>query len=143
MVRYPVPLSRVICMGCGNTSPRQPFQDLLAELNPGAADHVKRLVAAGHDAEAARQRSLRVGASEEEIRQVCTLADTRLPHFSTSGALGCPEKLRTPRAGHVCSAGQEWTFQQFGLFHGLCRVLLLNLLVPYPTGDKRYTKAPT
>ena len=62
---------RVICMGCGNTSPRQPFQDLLAELNPTAADHVKRLVAAGHDAEAARQRSLRVGASEQEMRQVC------------------------------------------------------------------------
>ena len=57
-------------MGCGNTSPRQPFQDLLAELNPGAAEYVKTLVAAGHDAEAARQRSLRVGASEEEIRQV-------------------------------------------------------------------------
>ena len=72
-------LCRVICMGCGNTSPRQPFQDLLAELNPEAAEHVKRLVAAGHDAEAARQRSLRVGASEEEIRQVWTPSLNR--HF--------------------------------------------------------------
>ena len=69
-VSIPVLLFRVICMGCGDTSPRQPFQDLLADLNPGAADHVKRLVAAGHDAEAARQRSLRVGASEQEMRQV-------------------------------------------------------------------------
>ena len=58
-------------MGCGQTSPRQPFQDLLAELNPGAADYVQRLIRAGHDAEAARQRSLRVGStSEEEARQV-------------------------------------------------------------------------
>ncbi len=62
-------------MSCKNTSPRQPFQDLLAELNPGAAAHVKRLIAAGHDVEAARQRSLRVGASEEEVRQV-NISDT-------------------------------------------------------------------
>lgn len=57
-------------MNCGQTSPRQPFQDLLAELNPGAADYVRRLVSAGPNAEAARQRSLRVGASSEEDRQV-------------------------------------------------------------------------
>ena len=63
-------LCRVICMGCGRTSPRQPFQDLLAELNPGAADYVQRLIRAGHDAEAARQRSLCVGSTSEEARQV-------------------------------------------------------------------------
>ena len=57
-------------MHCGKTSPRQPFQDLLAELNPGAADYVRRLVSAGPNAEAARQRSLRVGASSEEERRV-------------------------------------------------------------------------
>lgn len=61
-------------MGCGRTSPRQPFQDLLAELNPGAADHVRRLIIAEHDAEAARQRSLRIGASSEEQRRVRSMS---------------------------------------------------------------------
>ena len=75
-------------MGCGNTSPRQPFQDLLAELNPGAAEYVKSLVAAGHDVEAARQRSLRVGASEEEMRQVCTFWHLKDLHFAGAESLG-------------------------------------------------------
>ena len=56
----------VICMGCGHTSPRQPFQEQLAALNPGAAEAVARMQRAGHDAEGARQRSLRVGAGERD-----------------------------------------------------------------------------
>ena len=79
---------RVICMSCKNTSPRQSFQDLLAELNPGAAAHVKRIIAAGHDAEAARQRSLRVGASEEEVRQV-NISATHASQAEIKSAWSC------------------------------------------------------
>ena len=59
-------------MGCGHTSPRQPFQDLLAELNPGAAEAVRRIAQACHDAEGARWRSLSVGAGERDDGQVLT-----------------------------------------------------------------------
>lgn len=62
---------RVICMGCGELSPREPFQEKLAELNPEAAEAVRQIARAGPDAEAARQRSLRVGAGERDDR-VCT-----------------------------------------------------------------------
>lgn len=34
---------RVICMGCGDITKRQPFQELLAELNPSMAAYVARL----------------------------------------------------------------------------------------------------
>lgn len=34
---------RVICMSCGDVTERQPFQDLLAELNPRMAEYVATL----------------------------------------------------------------------------------------------------
>ena len=61
-------MCRVICMGCGELSPREPFQEQLAELNPEAAEAVRKMARAGPDAEAARQRSLRVGAGERDDR---------------------------------------------------------------------------
>lgn len=62
--------ARVICMGCGHTSPRQPFQEVLAALNPGAAEAVLSMQRAGHDAEGAVNRSLRIGAGEHDDAQV-------------------------------------------------------------------------
>jgi hypothetical protein len=53
-------------MDCGHLSPREPFQEQLASLNPEAAAAVQKLMRAGHDAEAARQRSLRIGANEPD-----------------------------------------------------------------------------
>jgi hypothetical protein len=55
-------------MCCGHTSPREPFQQLLASLNPEAAEAVQKLERAGPYAEAARQRSLRVGANEPDLK---------------------------------------------------------------------------
>ena len=57
-------------MGCGDLSPRQPFQEQLAQLNPEAAEAVRKIARAGPDAEAARRRSLRVGAGEPDNSRV-------------------------------------------------------------------------
>jgi hypothetical protein len=61
---------RVVCMGCSELSPRQPFQEQLAQLNPEAAEAVRKIARAGPDAEAARRRSLRVGAGEPDNSRV-------------------------------------------------------------------------
>lgn len=55
-------------MQCGNLTERQPFQEQLAALNPEAAAAVAKMARAGPDAEAARQRALRVGAGERDDR---------------------------------------------------------------------------
>lgn len=62
-------------MGCGQLSPREPFQEQLASLNPEAAKAVQKLLRAGPDAEAARQCSLRIGANEPDLK-VISLANT-------------------------------------------------------------------
>ncbi len=41
----------MVCMGCGEVTPREPFQQRLAELNPEAAAAVARVVV-GSDAAA-------------------------------------------------------------------------------------------
>ncbi len=96
----------VICMSCGATSPRQPFQDQLASLNPGAAEAVRRLARAGHDAEGARRRSLRVGAGERDDGGSQVL----LP-LACSAAVGFMERVEAQccdcRGSSGCSSGSR------------------------------------
>lgn len=51
-------------MGCGRLSCREEFQDLLARLNPGAAEAAARLAAAADAAEQDALRMLRAGSQE-------------------------------------------------------------------------------
>ncbi|KAK9809163.1 hypothetical protein WJX72_010502 [[Myrmecia] bisecta] len=55
---------RVICMGCGEISDRQEFQDKLAALNPATAEAVEKLMASAD--EAAQHRRLMLAGSERD-----------------------------------------------------------------------------
>ncbi len=69
-------------MQCGDLTDRQQFQEQLAALNPEAAEAVLKMARAGPDAEAARQRSLRVGAGErdDKVRDTLVLQSDTAKH---------------------------------------------------------------
>ena len=79
------PVARVICMGCGQTWPRQPFQEQLEQLNPGAAEAVRQMQAGAEDGEELRQRALRIGAGERAVAQV--MRSSRVMMVGTTGAV--------------------------------------------------------
>ena len=62
--------SRVECLGCGELTPRQQFQDRLAVLNPEAAEAVQQLIEekAAYDAAAKRIIADKDGSSGAQVR---------------------------------------------------------------------------
>ncbi|GFR43928.1 hypothetical protein Agub_g5065 [Astrephomene gubernaculifera] len=74
---------RVICLGCGRTSPRSALQTQLAALNPAAAAHLAALLGRPVDPEAEREQALRVGSSGDNIRVAVSTPSAASPPSTT------------------------------------------------------------